>query len=72
MQPSLSARRRPSQVGARSHHSVRPAAELGLVGHSTFDEGSGDIVKDLSGHGNEGRVHGATFVPSPRGRWRPV
>jgi hypothetical protein len=39
----------------------------GLAAHYTFDEGSGTVVKDHSGHQNDGRIHGAVFVKSPRG-----
>ncbi len=43
------------------------AAEKGLVARYTFDEGGGDVVRDSSGNGNDGRVHNAVFVKSPRG-----
>ena len=32
------------------------ASELGLVGHWKFDEGSGDVVYDSSGYGNDGTL----------------
>ena len=35
--------------------------ELGLVGFWDFNEGSGDTVYDLSGNGNHGIIHGATY-----------
>ncbi|MDO9464431.1 MAG: hypothetical protein Q7J67_03950 [bacterium] len=34
-------------------------AEEGLVGYWSFDEGAGDIVKDSSGNGNDGKIKGA-------------
>jgi len=34
----------------------------GLVAEWHFDEGSGNIVKDSSGNGNDGIIYGATFV----------
>ena len=43
-------------------------AATGLVAHYTFDEGSGTVLKDHSGNGNDGQIHGATWVKSPRGR----
>jgi len=39
------------------------AADQGLVLHYAFDEDSGDVARDKSGHGNEGKISGATFVP---------
>lgn len=41
---------------------VRSAAEKDLVLWYTFDEGTGGVVKDSSGHGNHGKIHGAEFV----------
>ena len=38
------------------------AAQQGLVAHFPFDEGSGTVVRDASGNGHDGAVHGATFV----------
>ena len=32
------------------------------VAHYTFEEGSGDVLKDHSGHKNHGRIHGAKWV----------
>ena len=40
------------------------AAEDGLVAHYTFDEGLGSLLRDRSGNGNHGRIHGARFVRS--------
>jgi len=34
----------------------------GLVLYLSFDEGAGDTVKDLSDNGNNGTIHGATWV----------
>ena len=42
--------------------SVRGAADPSLVGWWRFDEGRGGIVKDWSGKGNDGRIHGARWV----------
>lgn len=36
--------------------------ESGLVGHWNMNEGSGDVVADSSGEGNDGIRHGATWV----------
>lgn len=37
------------------------------VAHYDFDEGSGGVLHDSSGHGNDGEIHGARFVRSGRG-----
>jgi|GEM_PF-2091179 len=42
--------------------------EQGLVGYWSFDEGKGDVVKDLSGSGNDGKVFGAEFVDGVKGK----
>ena len=42
------------------------AAEPGVLGHWRFDEGRGDEASDASGNGNDGEIHGATWV---RGRF---
>ena len=34
----------------------------GLVAHYTFDEGKGAVLKDHSGNGNHGTIHGAKWV----------
>ncbi len=36
--------------------SVTYSAEEGLIGYWNFDEGSGDIAKDSSGNGNDGKL----------------
>jgi hypothetical protein len=36
--------------------------ETGLVGYWQFDEGSGNIVNDLSANNNDGTIYGATFT----------
>lgn len=41
--------------------------EEGLVAHWTFDEGEGDVARDVTGNGHDATIRGATFVPSPRG-----
>jgi len=38
------------------------AGDEGLVACYNFDEGSGDILKDVSGNGNDGRISGAEYV----------
>jgi hypothetical protein len=43
------------------------APDDGLVGSWDFDEGSGDILHDRSGHGNDGQIHGATWVACGNG-----
>jgi hypothetical protein len=34
----------------------------GLVAHWDFDEGSGDVLHDVSGNGNDGTIYGATWT----------
>jgi hypothetical protein len=38
-----------------------------LVAHWSFDEGSGDVARDLSGNRHDAALKNVTFVPSPRG-----
>jgi hypothetical protein len=42
-------------------------SDKGLVAHYTFDAGEGSQAKDQSGTGNDGTIHGAGFVESPKG-----
>ena len=44
-----------------------PGQERDLVAHWTFDAGQGDTLQDVSGQGHHGKIHGATWVSSPRG-----
>lgn len=46
---------------------VAVAEEQGLVAHWDFDAGKGDILRDASGHGNHGTLHGPTWVASGAG-----
>ena len=39
----------------------------GLLGYWSFDEAGGEIARDVSGNGNDGKIHGAAFVKSPKG-----
>ena len=39
----------------------------GLVAHYAFDEGSGGVLHDVTGRGNDGKIHGATFVKLNKG-----
>lgn len=43
------------------------APEQDLIAHYTFDEGTGTVVRDQSGGGNDGKIFNAVFVKSPRG-----
>ena len=42
-------------------------AEQGLVAHYSFDEGTGSVLRDVSGNGNDGSIHGARYVRRGRG-----
>ncbi len=43
------------------------ATELGLVAQYDFDEGEGSTLRDVSGEGNHGQIHGARYVRRGRG-----
>ena len=43
------------------------AAEPGLVAHWTFDEASGQTVRDVTGNGHDATVNSAAWIASPRG-----
>lgn len=47
---------------------LQAAPETALVAHWSFDEGSGEVLHDRSGSKHNGTIHGATWVPSPRGQ----
>jgi len=47
---------------------ITAAPEPSLIAHWSFDEGSGDVLHDRSGNKQDGTIHGATRVPSPRGQ----
>ncbi len=42
--------------------------EKGLVAQYSFDEGSSAVARDVSGHRNDGKIHGAKSVPAGKGR----
>jgi hypothetical protein len=42
--------------------SLAAAEDSDRVAYYTFDEGSGSILRDHSGHGNDGRLHNARWV----------
>ena len=41
--------------------------EGAIVAHYSFDEGSGDVLHDISGNGNHGKIQGAKFVKNGDG-----
>ena len=43
------------------------AADEGLLAHWAFDEGVGEVARDLTGNGFDATINGPVFVPSPRG-----
>ena len=47
---------------------VHAQGDDGLVGGWHFDEGSGSVAKDSSGNGNDGTIHGATWVDGKFGK----
>ena len=54
-------------LGAFGVHTEVEAVEKGLVAHYSFDEGAGSVAHDLSGNGNHGEIHGATFAKNGDG-----
>ena len=42
-------------------------SDEGLVGNWSFDQGQGTVLRDQSGQGNDGQIHGAKWVKSGRG-----
>jgi hypothetical protein len=46
---------------------VAVAEEPGLMGHWDFDAGNGLVLRDLSGHGNHGKLHGPKWVANVGG-----
>jgi uncharacterized repeat protein (TIGR01451 family)/PGF-CTERM protein len=53
-------------VGLASPAIAQASTDVVLILH--FDEGSGTIVKDESGHGNDGTIYGATWVDGKYGK----
>ncbi|HID26358.1 MAG TPA: DUF11 domain-containing protein, partial [Methanosarcinales archaeon] len=55
-------------VFAELSSNVQAQSDDGLVAEWHFDEGSGNIVKDTSGNGNDGVIHGASWVDGKFGK----
>lgn len=53
--------------GAEAARPTTMPADAGLVAHWTFDEGSGAVAKDNTGHGHDAVLKNTDWVPSPRG-----
>jgi len=47
---------------------VQAQSDEGLVAEWHFDEGSGSVLKDSSGNGNDGVIYGATWVEGKYGK----
>jgi hypothetical protein len=45
-----------------------PLSAAEVVGEWTFDEGAGDVAKDVSGKGRDGRIVGARWTEGLRGK----
>ena len=43
------------------------AQDKSLIGHWTFDEAAGEVARDSSGNGRDGKVHGATWTKGVTG-----
>ena len=51
-----------SQSEIQQYMSLPPTgSEAGLVGYWNFEEGTGSVVTDLSGNGNNGTINGASW-----------
>jgi len=48
--------------------SVQAQSDEGLVAEWHFDEGSGSVLKDSSGNGNDGVIYGATWIDGKYGK----
>ncbi len=44
------------------------ASDEGLVAYYSFDDGSGNVLHDLSGNGNDGTIYGAKWVEGKYGK----
>ncbi len=44
------------------------ASDEGLVAYYSFDEGSGNVLHDLSGNENDGTIYGAKWVDGKYGK----
>ena len=49
-------------AGLSANVQAQSSDEEGLVAEWHFDEGSGSVVKDSSGNGNDGVIHEATWT----------
>ena len=49
-------------VGVSSEAQAEVDLKKGLVAHYAFDEGKDTVLHDKSGNGNDGTIHGATWV----------
>jgi len=56
---------KPDDVKAAAPKPVQ--AGDGLLAHYTFEEGAGELLKDHSGNGNDGTIHGAAWVKTDAG-----
>src|SRR5690606_13705120 len=54
-----------SQIAARADN---PPNDPSLVIHYDFIQDPGSVVKDLSGHGNDGKISQAKWLPEVEGR----
>jgi hypothetical protein len=52
---------------AAAEQAAASAAEAGLIAHWTFDEGRGDVARDVTGNGHDAALKNVEWVPSPRG-----
>jgi PGF-CTERM protein len=56
------------QAGVPATIQAKDDSDYGLVAVWHFDEGSGTVAKDASGHGNDGTIHGATWTTGISGK----
>ncbi len=60
----------PVAMNGTHANKLMPERDLnaGLVAYWNFDEGSGNVLHDVSGHGNDGTIYGATWVDGVHGK----
>lgn len=57
-----------TQLFTNPIHAAATSADPSLVIHYNFATNPGDLVKDLSGHGNDGKIVGAKWLPEVQGK----
>lgn len=56
------------ELNQTKYSSAGKSLDYGLVAYWDFDEGSGNILHDVSGNGNNGTIYGAKWVDGVKGK----